>query len=131
MSIRYLYKRAGIWQRDFFFIYFIKRILTLSSFYVKTSFWAINSSITTSISSLFILVAQVRAMKSYIESVSGCFFLWRIWSIASKIRLGSAYLNRWSSSCHFQLMQLSVFQRLNSCHYIPYHLVSLCNVDIK
>ena len=58
-------------------------------------------------SSLFILVAQVGAMKSYIESV-----------------LVSVYLICWSCSCHFHLMQFSVFQIL--CHYVMQILNKIC-----
>ena len=40
---------------------------------LNMTFWIISSCITSSVRSLCILVTQVRAMKSYLESVSGRF----------------------------------------------------------
>lgn len=67
------------------------------------------------ISPLLILVAHVRAMKSYIEPVSGRFFFSRIWSLAWKF-LVSLYLIRRTCSWHFHLIWIAVFQTLNLLH---------------
>ena len=69
-------------------------------------FCVISSSITSSFIYLFMLVAQVRAMKPYIESVSKRFFFLQIWSIAHKT-LVSVYLIHRLCSCHFHLMRFS------------------------
>ena len=69
-------------------------------------FCVICSSISSYFIYLFMLVAQVRAMKPYIESVSKRSFFLQIWSIAHKT-LVPVYLIRRLCSCHFHLIGFS------------------------
>ena len=79
------------------------------------AFWVISSPITSTIGSILISVAQVHAMKLHIESVSGRFFLA---TLVNCLFFVSIYLICRVCCCHVNLMQLSVFQTLNSSQYL-------------